>query len=304
MDKFTIIANGAENRRGKNQAVARKIADYLDECKFDRVLLAGEEFGKVIPSFEHFKDVVALRQSYSYTDPERIPGGTECIIVLGGDGTLLQAARDVVDLEIPLFGINMGTLGYLAEIDQYSIYPELDRLMSDRFTIEKRMMLFGTLIHEGQAENSDIALNDIVISREGSLRVVRFNNYVNDTYLNTYKADGIIISTPTGSTGYSLSAGGPIISPAASMILMTPLAPHTLNTRSIVFAPEDVIEVELGEGKEGGIEKGMAYFDGAAAMPMVTGDRIRIEKSTKATRIIKINNISFLETLRKKMRNN
>ena len=127
---------------------------------------------------------------------------------------------------------------------------------------------------------------------------------VNDTYLNTYKADGIIISTPTGSTGYSLSAGGPIISPAASMILMTPLAPHTLNTRSIVFAPEDVIEVELGEGKEGGIEKGMAYFDGAAAMPMVTGDRIRIEKSTKATRIIKINNISFLETLRKKMRNN
>ena len=165
-------------------------------------------------------------------------------------------------------------------------------------------MLFGTLIHEGQAENSDIALNDIVISREGSLRVVRFNNYVNDTYLNTYKADGIIISTPTGSTGYSLSAGGPIISPAASMILMTPLAPHTLNTRSIVFAPEDVIEVELGEGKEGGIDKGMAYFDGAAAMPMVTGDRIRIEKSTKATRIIKINNISFLETLRKKMRNN
>ena len=119
-----------------------------------------------------------------------------------------------------------------------------------------------------------------------------------------YKADGIIISTPTGSTGYSLSDGGPIISPAASMILMTPLAPHTLNTRSIVFAPEDVIEVELGEGKEGGIEKGMAYFDGAAAMPMVTGDRIRIEKSTKATRIIKINNISFLETLRKKMRNN
>ena len=290
MDKFTIIANGAENRRGKNQAVARKIADYLEKHRKVCVILpAGEK---------------KEGQSSSYTYPEIIPGGTECIIVLGGDGTLLQAARDVVDLEIPLFGINMGTLGYLAEIDQYSIYPALALLMSDRFTIEKRMMLFGTLIHEGQAENSDIALNDIVISREGSLRVVRFNNYVNDTYLNTYKADGIIISTPTGSTGYSLSAGGPIISPAASMILMTPLAPHTLNTRSIVFAPEDVIEVELGEGKEGGIEKGMAYFDGAAAMPMVTGDRIRIEKSTKATRIIKINNISFLETLRKKMRNN
>ena len=95
-----------------------------------------------------------------------------------------------------------------------------------------------------------------------------------------------------------------VVSPETNILIMTPVAPHTLNTRSIVFAPEDVIEVELGEGKEGGIEKGMAYFDGAAAMPMVTGDRIRIEKSTKATRIIKINNISFLETLRKKMRNN
>ena len=234
---------------------------------------------------------------------DSMPKDIDCAIVIGGDGTLIGVAR-LLKKEVPIMGINMGTLGYLAEIDQYSIYPAMDRLMSDRFTIEKRMMLFGTLIHEGQAAGSDIALNDIVISREGSLRVVRFNNYVNDTYLNTYKADGIIISTPTGSTGYSLSAGGPIISPAASMILMTPLAPHTLNTRSIVFSPEDVIEVELGEGRDGSIESGMAYFDGAAAMPMVTGDRIRIEKSTKATRIIKINNISFLETLRKKMRNN
>ena len=289
MDKFTIIVNGAENRRGKNQAVAGKIADYLKNHQKECVILpAGEK---------------KEGQSYSYTDPERIPGGTECIIVLGGDGTLLQAARDVVDLEIPLFGINMGTLGYLAEIDQYSIYPAMDRLMSDRFTIENRMMLFGTLIHEGQAAGSDIALNDIVISREGSLRVVRFNNYVNDTYLNTYKADGIIISTPTGSTGYSLSAGGPIISPAASMILMTPLAPHTLNTRSIVLSAEDKICVEIGPGRDGEEEKGMVSFDGDTSIRLVTGDRIEIVRADRNTRIVKISNQSFLETLRKKMSN-
>ena len=288
MDKFTIIANGAENRRGKNQAVARKIADYLEKHRKVCVILpAGEK---------------KEGQSYSYTDPERIPGGTECIIVLGGDGTLLQAARDVVDLEIPLFGINMGTLGYLAEIDQYSIYPALDRLMSDRFTIEKRMMLFGTLIHEGQAENSDIALNDIVISREGSLRVVRFNNYVNDTYLNTYKADGIIISTPTGSTGYSLSCGGPIVAPNGSMTLMTPIAPHTLNTRSIIFPAEDVITVELGEGRRQVQEYGVASFDGDTTIPMVTGDRIVIQKAAVSTRILKLNHLSFVEVLRQKMR--
>ena len=122
------------------------------------------------------------------------------------------------------------------------------------------MMLFGTLIHEGQAENSDIALNDIVISREGSLRVVRFNNYVNDTYLNTYKADGIIISTPTGSTGYSLSAGGPIISPAASMILMTPLAPHTLNTRKYSICTGRCDRGRTGRRKEGRHRKGNGVF--------------------------------------------
>ena len=220
MDKFTIIANSVKDR---NFVVSHRIAEYLRNNGKECLMLQdmGEE----------------QNASYHYTDPDRIPDDTQCIIVLGGDGTLLQAARDVVDKDIPLFGINMGTLGYLAEIDQHSIYPALDRLMSDRYTIERRMMLSGTVYKNDKVAVSDVALNDIVIGREGPLRVVRFNNYVNGTFLNSYKADGIIVSTPTGSTGYSLSAGGPIISPAASMILMTPLAPHTLNTRSIVFSP-------------------------------------------------------------------
>lgn len=287
MEKFTIITNSVKD---KNRLVTNKIADYLLSHKKECMVLEAEERRE--------------NQPYYYTDVSQIPDDMECVIVLGGDGTLLQAARDVVDREIPLFGINLGTLGYLAEIEQHNIYPALDRLMSDRFTIERRMMLSGVILRNGQEIARDVALNDIVISREGPLRVVRFHNYVNDTFLNTYKADGIIISTPTGSTGYSLSAGGPIISPNASMLLMTPLAPHALNTRSIVFSPEDVITVEVGEGRDGSVEQGMAYFDGAASVPMVTGDKIRISKSKKDTRIIKINNISFLETLRNKMSNN
>lgn len=287
MEKFTIITNSVKD---KNRSVTNKIADYLLSHKKECMVLEAEERRE--------------NQLYYYTDVSQIPDDMECVIVLGGDGTLLQAARDVVDREIPLFGINLGTLGYLAEIEQHNIYPALDRLMSDRFTIERRMMLSGVILRNGQEIARDVALNDIVISREGPLRVVRFHNYVNDTFLNTYKADGIIISTPTGSTGYSLSAGGPIISPNASMLLMTPLAPHALNTRSIVFSPEDVITVEVGEGRDGSVEQGMAYFDGAASVPMVTGDKIRISKSKKDTRIIKINNISFLETLRNKMSNN
>ncbi len=127
----------------------------------------------------------------------------------GGDGTLLQAARDVVHLDIPLLGINLGTLGFLAEVDKNSVYPALDRLLSDDYELEDRMMLEGKIYRGEELIGKDIALNDIVIGREGHLRVIRFKNYVNDAYMNSYNADGIIISTPTGSTGYSLSAGGP-----------------------------------------------------------------------------------------------
>lgn len=163
------------------------------------------------------------------------------------------------------------------------------------------MMLRGRVYRGEKLLAEDIALNDIVISREGPLRVVRFCNYVNGEFLNSYNADGIIISTATGSTGYSLSAGGPIISPEASLLLMTPLAPHTLNTRSIIFPAEDSIAVEIGPGRDGHKETGMASFDGATTCMMETGDRIVIERAVQDTRIIKISNISFLETLRKKM---
>ena len=163
-------------------------------------------------------------------------------------------------------------------------------------------MLSGTVYRNGEAIGEDIALNDIVISREGSLRVVRFKNFVNDEYLNSYNADGIIISTPTGSTGYSLSVGGPIVSPSGEMTIMTPIAPHTLNTRSIVFPAEDVITVEIGKGRHNDCEKGLASFDGDTTIPMVTGDCIIIRRADAKTRILKLNHLSFVEVLRRKMR--
>lgn len=159
-----------------------------------------------------------------------------------------SGARDVVHKNIPLFGINLGTLGFLAEVDRQSVYPALQKLMEDDYEVEERMMLKGTVYRGEEVLGEDIALNDIVIGREGHLRVVSFKNYVNGEYLNSYNADGIIISTPTGSTGYSLSAGGPVVSPGASMMIMTPIAPHTMNTRSIIFPAEDVITVEIGRG--------------------------------------------------------
>lgn len=284
MDKFFIITNDLKDRDFR---LTRKITSYLEgqgkTCAVRRQGPKGSGAG------------------YRYTNPAEVPDDMDCVLVLGGDGTLLRAARDLVKKEIPLLGVNLGTLGYLAEIDENSLPSALDCLIRDEYTVERRMMLCGRVYRGEELLAEDIALNDIVIGREGPLRVVRFCNYVNGEFLNSYNADGIIIATPTGSTGYSLSAGGPIISPEASLMLMTPLAPHALNTRSIVFPAEDAIAVEIGPGRDGRRERGVASFDGATACMMETGDRIVIGRAVQDTRIIKISNISFLETLRKKM---
>ena len=287
MDKFYIITN---RDKDQNLRFTEEIVQYL------------KEHGKKCQVQQAERRVEG---EYHYTDPALIPEDTQCILVLGGDGTLLQAARDVVHREIPMLGINLGTLGFLAEIDKTSIYTALDKLFADDYEIEERMMLTGTVWRGDKITGQDVALNDIVISRVGPpLRVIGFNNYVNDGYLNSYNADGIIIATPTGSTGYSLSCGGPIIAPNAAMTVMTPIAPHTLNTRSIIFPEDDVITVELGEGRRQIQENGLASFDGDVEVPMSTGDRIVIKKASVSVKILKLNHLSFVEVLRQKMSNN
>ena len=285
MDNFYIIANSDKDEGLK---IASRVAGYI------------KSKGKncyIRPASTGTRDNL-----HHYTDINQIPQEVECVLVLGGDGTLLQAARDVVSRQIPLLGINLGTLGYLAEIDSGSIEPALNHLMADEYTIEKRMMLNGKVYHRGKMVAEDVALNDIVIGRDGPMGVTRCRNYINQEFLNAYAADGIIISTATGSTGYSLSAGGPIVSPETNIMLMTPISPHTLNTRSIIFPGEDEIGVEIAQGTHRGNGKAVASFDGDTNIAMNVGDRIVIRRSVKDTRIIKISNISFLEVLRTKMR--
>ncbi|MDO4622738.1 MAG: NAD(+)/NADH kinase [Eubacteriales bacterium] len=289
MKNFYIITNSVKD---PDLAVTNAISNYL-ELRGCRVYLA-----KVDPH----KEIADGKAGYCSTDPSDIPDDVECIIVLGGDGTLVRAADDVVDRQIPLLGINLGTLGYLAEIDRASIFPALDALLEDACQIEPRMMLSGTVYHKDEVVSRKIALNDIVIARgDTKPHVISIYNYVNDAYLNDYRADGIIISTPTGSTGYSLSAGGPIISPAAHLFLMTPLAAHTLQARSVVLPPENRITIRLGAGKDESVERAVCSFDSDRLVPMVTGDRVEICRADKDVLFVKIHNDSFLETLRRKM---
>ncbi len=249
------------------------------------------------------KEASGASGQYKYTDAGSIPEDVECVLVLGGDGTLLQAARDLVECSLPLLGVNMGTLGYLAEIEHTSIRPALDRLIAGEYSVEMRMMLCGRAMHQNRKRLDDIALNDIVIRRIGRLRVVDFNIYVGGVLLASYSADGIIISTPTGSTGYNLSAGGPIVAPSASLMLLTAIAPHTLNFRPIVL-PDDVeIAIEIGSRNNTGADGAEATFDGDTSVKLNSGDRIVISRSDRRVRMIKTKNTSFLEILREKMNN-
>ncbi len=237
----------------------------------------------------------------SYTDSAWIPKETECMLVLGGDGTMLQAARDTMERRIPILGVNLGTVGYLAEIELPGIEHALDKLLNNEYELEERMMLVGKVVKDGQKVSEDWALNDIVITRCGSLQVINYSIYVNGQFLYSYSADGVMVSTPTGSTGYNLSAGGPIVEPKAKLLLVTPICPHTLNTRSIVLAAEDRVTIEINAGREGNIQEVEANYDGSHKILLRTGDKIEIRQSSKKTDIVKLSNDSFLEILHKKL---
>ncbi len=252
----------------------------------------------------HGGKVVCADHAASYSElckPDLAkPEVPDCILVLGGDGTLLRAARNLLNQDIPLLGINLGTLGYLAEVEIAAIEEALDKLLADRFTREERMMLEGQVRRQDMTEQN-YALNDIVISRCGSLQVLTFQIYVNGQFLNSYSADGMIVATPTGSTGYNMSAGGPIVEPGASLLLLTPICPHTLNTRSIVLAPDDEIRIEIPRGKDGQRQTVEASYDGSHKVRLQTGDSIVIRRADKTTGILKLNTESFLTVLHKKM---
>jgi len=236
-----------------------------------------------------------------YTDCGCIPEDVDCVVVLGGDGTMLQAARDTIDRNLPLLGVNLGTLGYLAEVEKGNLEPALKQLICDEFTVEERMMLTGRIKKDGNWLPDEYALNDIALTRKGSLQIIHFDTTVNGQFLKEYGADGILVATPTGSTGYNLSAGGPIVEPGAKIILMTPICPHTLHSRSIVLSSEDEIGISVGEDRDGRRQSVEVAFDGGHNVELSTGDHISIKRSERVTRIIKLNRVSFLEILHKKM---
>lgn len=255
------------------------------------------------PSLSVTQELVSLLKEHrieSILAPNPLTDDVDAILVLGGDGTLLKAATDYADRDIPFLGINLGNLGFMTEVEISQMDSAVRALLDHTYTIEERMMLNGSI----QLESGDTffghALNDIVLTRKGSLRILAFDIFVNGRFLNSYKADGMIVSTPTGSTGYNMSAGGPIIEPKAKMILLTPICPHTLNARSIVLSADDEIVIKITNGRNGEKQEMEVDFDGSVSGNLTTGDEIKITKSEKVTQFIRLSHVSFLEILNKK----
>lgn len=241
---------------------------------------------------------------YHELDGQMIPADIDYMLALGGDGTMLQAVRDVKERHIPILGINLGTLGYMTEVEPEQVESAIDKLLAGQAHTEERMMLCARVSLKDSEAEEQWALNDVVVSRIGSLQIYDFNIYVNGQFLKKYSADGIIVTTPTGSTGYNLSAGGPIVDPRTKLIMITPICPHTFNQRSIVLSKDDEIVIEIPAGREGSVQQVEASFDGSHQMALKTGDRITISKWEKEAVFLKLNEATFLDILSRKMSEN
>ena len=230
-----------------------------------------------------------------------IPEGTQCILVIGGDGTILAAARMLVGNTIPLLGINLGTLGFLADVNLADLSKTLDLLLKDQYQVENRIMLTAEVYKQGEKAATYIALNDFNINRCGASRVIGLKVGINGSIIDCYRADGVIVCTPTGSTGYNLSAGGPIINPTCKNFVITPICPHSLTARSIVLAKEDVVTVEVEQIRSNIKEEAIISFDGREGLSIVPGDQVRIYKSQEVTPFIKATEVSFVQILKEKL---
>ena len=223
---------------------------------------------------------------------------SDFIIVLGGDGTLLDTGRKAAKFGTPLLGINMGTMGFLATADGSDAETAIEKVLNGQYKIEKRLMLESEIISDTDNPKQYIAVNDVCISRGVFTKITEYNIYVNEEYLATFRADGIIISTPTGSTAYNLSAGGPVLKPDIACMVITPICPHSLHSRSIVVSADDTVRIEASFGSNGDIIMSM---DGQTSVILNNGDIINVRKSANSINIIKTNTRSFYEILRKKL---
>ena len=270
-------------KKEKTRETACRIIDWLNFKKLKVYIEGniGKEIGKEelnCPTKKFLKEV-------------------DLIISLGGDGTLLRAARLVAIEDIPIFGVNLGGLGFLTQIGISDLEKSLEKLYQGRYFLDERMMLSCTVKRKDKEILKLIALNDVVIGKGAFARIICLATYVNNNYVITYSADGLVVSTSTGSTAYSLSAGGPIVNPNINSIMLTPICPHTLSARPLIISENDQVQIKL----ESNEEEVMATIDGQEGFALEPNDEVMVKKSDHKAQLITFKEKSFYAILREKL---
>ena len=223
---------------------------------------------------------------------------TDLVIALGGDGIILKAARQVSRFKLPVLGVNLGGLGFLAGVNSSDLYPTLDLILQKRFKTEERMLLCAQVVHKGKTAGKFLALNDVVVKNGITARVIKLRLEVNNQYVATYVGDGLIISTPTGSTAYSLAASGPIVHPDLSLIILSPICPHTLALRPLIISSKDTIKIWV----ETDHNEVILTMDGQENIPLKLGDFVQVRRAKERLKLIVPEKKSYYQVLRTKMK--
>ena len=260
----------------------KKMVDFV--LKKGCEVYVSENFSDVHP------DVIATSSSEMYKS-------VDFVVVIGGDGTILRVARSAAIFDTPILGINFGTLGYLADVEKINAIDAIEKVLNGDFTIENRMMLEPYVERGCVSHEINLALNEVCITNSVCSRMIKLSVEVNGEYFDTFRADGIIVSTPTGSTAYNLSAGGPILSPHTELMTITHICPHTLYARPFVIDGNDVVRIRV----QSNYNNVQISCDGQSTVQMKNDDVIIVKKSRYVTRIIKTTNMNFYDILRRKM---
>ena len=277
MKHFCIIANQEKDPDGR---VAGALRETLKSYGFEAYVIA-----PLVPGTKYKK--------------AELKEGTDCAIILGGDGTFLHGAKALSRGGIPIMGINLGNLGFLTAAEQQDTEKAVRQLAAGEYVIEKRTLLSADCVERKDSEHK--ALNDVVIARSGFSRLIRLRLSVNGQVVQDYQGDGVIIATPTGSTGYSLSAGGPVVSPVAKTLVITPICPHMLSARPLVVSEDDRITVEILKSSRSMEQEAFVTVDGDEVAGLTVGEHVNIVKAEDTISVVMLKDISFWEKVRAKL---
>lgn len=267
------------------QDTLKTLSDYLKKLRVQVVLDEGT--AELVPG-----------HGLKTASREELGRLCDLVIIVGGDGTLLNAARSLSNFEVPLLGVNQGRLGFLADISPTEMMAKLDEILQGSYLKEERIMLCTNIVRDGVCVGASDALNDVVVHKWNVARMIEFETYINGVFVHTHRSDGIIVSTPTGSTAYALSSGGPILHPALNVMVLVPVSPHTLSNRPIVVDGDSHIEIIVSDSNQ---SHAQVTCDGQINLDLASGDTVKIYKKDKKVHLIHPNNHDHYMLLRAKL---